>query len=502
MIVPFGEWLPDMPKFNNPGVTEAKNVIPGAGNYFPFQQAENYSSNALDFRCQGAISAKDKTGITYNFAGDASKLYLMQSSSFSDVSRTATYSTTQDSFWSFARFGEQIYACNFDDDMQYINLISGSFFGDVGGQAPKAKSIATVGDFLVTLNTFDDDGETPYRVRWCAIGDPTSWTVSSVTQADFQNLDSGAGNGMQIIGGEYGVILMENAIYRMDYVGSPSIFRFRQVEFARGTPAPKSAVRVGNFVAYLGQDGFYMFDGNQSIPIGANKVDKYFYSNVDMLHIPRVVAAVDPQRQIIIWLYPNQSNVNGTPNAALIYNYSQNSTLKWSRIEGINDDYTYIFLSEGYRMIDLDIPFGRMQDIVHRMNSRVFMGGDPILAGFNPAPDPHLFTYDGAALDAEIETMEAQINENGFSEVHCIIPLVDTSAANSTITVRTGTRDKQGEDVVWGDEIEVNDSGEAPVRAHAKYHRARISITKNSTVGGFTGAIGADFLQTRKAGRR
>lgn len=502
MIVPFGEWLPDMANFNNPGVTEAKNVIPGAGNYLPFQEVETYSTNALEGRCQGAISAKDKDGVTYNFAGDASKLYLMQSGEFSDISRTATYSTTQDSFWSFARFGEQVYASNFDDEMQFIDLTSGAFFADVGGDSPKARSIATVGDFLVALNTFDADGETPYRVRWSAIGDPTSWTVSSVTQADYQNLDSGGGNGMQIIGGEYGVILMENAIYRMDYVGSPSIFRFRQVEFARGTPAPKSAVRVGNFVAYLGQDGFYMFDGNQSMPIGANKVDKYFYNTVDLQNITRTVAAVDPQRQLIFWIYPDANNINGTPNCALVYNYSQNSTLRWSRIESISDDYMYIFLSEGYRMIDLDVPFGRMIDIIHRMNSRIFMGGDSILAGFNPVPLPNLVTYDGPARDAVMETMEAQPNDGGLSEIHVMRPLVDTNEIDSIITVQTGTRNKQGEEVTWSDPIEMNDSGEAPVRAHARYHRARVNIARNSDTGGFSGAIGVDLLQTRKAGRR
>jgi hypothetical protein len=503
MIVPFGEWLPDLPKFNNPGATEAKNVVPGAGNYLPFQSSVIYSLNALNDRCQGAISTKDRTGVVYNFAGDRTKLYLLQSSSFTDVSRSvssgAAYSTDENSFWSFARFGEQLFASNFDNTMQYINLVTAAEFQDVvGSQVPKAKTIATIGDFLVAGNTNDADGETPYRVRWSAIGDPASWTVSSVTQSDFQNLDGGGGDIMQIIGGEYGTIFMEKAIYRMDYVGSPAIFQFRQVEFARGTPAPKSVVKVGNLIAYLGQDGFYMFDGNQSTPIGANKVDKYFFKDVDVLHIGRVIAAVDPTRQLIFWVYPNQSNSNGTPNAGLVYNYSQNSTLRWSRIELINitdngTDYLYTFLSEGYRMIDLDAPYGQMEEIVHRMNSRVFMGGDIVLASFNT--NKFLLTYDGAPVEGTIETLEAQPNESGSSEVHLVRPLIDSSS--SIIKIQSGTRDKLAEDVVWSDEVDVNDTGEAPVRTHARYQRFRASIS-----GGFTGAIGVDILQTRKAGRR
>lgn len=503
MIVPFGEWLPDMPSFNNPGATEAKNVVAGAASYLPFQGSVIYSLNALDDRCQGAISTKDKTGITYNFAGDTHKLYLMQASEFTDVSRSVSsgpaYSTADDSFWSFARFGEKLFASNFDNSMQYIELVNGADFQDVDAvEAPNARTIATIKDFLVAGNTSDADGEIPYRVRWSAIGDPLSWTVNSITQADFQNLDGGGGDIMQIIGGEFGVIFLERAIYRMDYVGSPAIFQFRQVEFARGTPAPKSVVQVGNLIAYLGQDGFYMFDGNQSIPIGANKVDKYFFGDVDFFNISRVVAAVDPTRQLIFWIYPNKSNINGTPNAGLVYNYSQNSTFRWSRLEltNITDngiDYIYIFLSEGYRMVDLDIPYGRMQEIFHRMNSRVFMGGDIILAAFNT--NKLLLTYDGDPLTGTIESLEAQPNENGSAEVHLARPLIDS--LNSIITVNSGTRDSQGDPVVWSDNIDVNDTGEAPIRTHARYQRFRVTIS-----GGFSNAIGVDILQTRKAGRR
>lgn len=494
MIVEFGEWLPDLPDFNNPGITEAKNVIPGSSSYLPWNTGEVYSLNALDARCQGAFAAKDKSGVTYNFAGDASKLYSLQSGSYTDVSRTAGYSTEADSFWSFSQFGQDVIATNYNDPMQSRALTSGAKFADVGGDAPRARSVAVVGDFVVALNTFDTDGAVPYRIRWCAIGDPTSWTVNSTTQADYQNLDGSAGDGMQVIGGEYGVILMEEAIYRMDYVGSPNIFQFRQVERARGTPAQNSAVRVGNNVAYLGQDGFYMFDGQQSVPIGANKVDRYFFKYIEASEINRTVAVVDHLRQLIFWVYPDINSNDGSPNAALVFNYSQGSKNKWSRLTNIEVDYIYNFLSEGYTMHDLDNINIELRKIPHPMNSRIWMGGDPFLAGFDL--DYKLITFDGdASTDVELETLESQPNPQGLSEIHMLMPLIDS--ADAAVTVKMGTRNSQGEEVTWSNVFSVDAEGFAPVRSHARFHRARVFVS-----GDFNDAIGVDVLQVRKAGRR
>ena len=39
----FGEWLPDLPDLDNPGLTEANNVIPSDGGYKPFRPLTSLS---------------------------------------------------------------------------------------------------------------------------------------------------------------------------------------------------------------------------------------------------------------------------------------------------------------------------------------------------------------------------------------------------------------------------------------------------------------------------
>ena len=55
--VPFGEWTPDLPDLDNPGLTVCRNAIPVAGAYRPSKDLTGVSLNALNTRALGGISA-------------------------------------------------------------------------------------------------------------------------------------------------------------------------------------------------------------------------------------------------------------------------------------------------------------------------------------------------------------------------------------------------------------------------------------------------------------
>ena len=69
----FPEWLPDRDDFENPGLTKCQNVIPDT--YYRPMRSLVASGAAMDGTCLGAFSTKDDDGASYNFAGDATKLY-------------------------------------------------------------------------------------------------------------------------------------------------------------------------------------------------------------------------------------------------------------------------------------------------------------------------------------------------------------------------------------------------------------------------------------------
>src|SRR5437660_12635811 len=77
-FMPFGEWLPDQPNFNNPGAKTIKNVIPvTAQSYGPMPTPQIYSG-PLTARCQGAYGFLDDGEALHVFARDAKRLYQMR----------------------------------------------------------------------------------------------------------------------------------------------------------------------------------------------------------------------------------------------------------------------------------------------------------------------------------------------------------------------------------------------------------------------------------------
>lgn len=490
-MIEFGEWLPDLPVYANPGATEAKNVLPHGESYKSCPSLTAYSG-AISARCQGAASGRDYSGNVHVFAGDASKIYKLSVTTFSDVSKIGGYTCGADSQWSWAQWDNQIIATQVGDPMQVFDLGAGSVFADLSASAPQARYIDVVRDFLVAGNTYDAvDGSVPHRVRWSAIGDPTDWTVSATTQADYQDLNSADGWVQAVVGGEYGTIIQERAIVRMSYVGSPSVFQFDQLE-KRGTPAPGSVCKFGSMIPYLGDDGFYIFDGSVSVPISHNKVSKTFYADLDQTYTHNISAAVDPINQLIFWAYPAKGNTGGTPNKLLVYNFSPNATKRWSWVEL---DMEFVFRAAsvgGYTLDTLDSYSANLDALPFSLDSRAWTANAAVLAAFDSSHRLSLFT--GNALDAVLETGEAEVTPGRRTRINKIRPLVDGA---SSVTVQMGTRDTASDSVSWGTSASLNGTGDACVRSNARYHRARVNIA-----GGFDHAQGVDIIEAVEAGAR
>ena len=348
-----------------------------------------------------------------------------------------------------------------------------------------------VRDHLVLANVTDADGVNPWRVRWSEFNDPLSWTPGT-NQADFQDLKRD-GYITAFQGGDYGLIWQERAITRMDYVGPPVIFDFNRVEREQGTIIPGSVIQFQNQFAYLGQDGFFIFDGQRSIPIGDGKVDDTFYRNLDQSSAQNVSGAVDSINQILLWAVPMIGNTDGIPNEVWMYNYSQApSKTRWSRA-AIEVEHLAEFLSESYTLEQLDTLYSSVEDIPFSLDSRFWAGGNLITAAFDRDHKAGGFT--GAPLPAILETQEFQPQQDRRSRIHKARPIIDTTPGN--IAVELGVRSRAQDHIVWGRSAPVGASGDCSVRGNGWYFRLRARL--DST---FKHALGIQPLKITDAGER
>ncbi|MHA1538899.1 MAG: hypothetical protein ACTSXQ_00300 [Alphaproteobacteria bacterium] len=469
--IPFGSFTPDSPAYENTGLMQAKNILPMRNHYLPLKNLAAYS-NALGDRARGACSTIDAAGNVSIFVGDSSKLYKMDTSSlpnFTDLSKEGGYTTAEDGLWKYAQFGNHLLATNFIDPIQIMDLNDGNAFLDLAGTPPKARHIAVIGNFVVTGNTWDStDGYCPYRVRWSAINNAENWDISATTQADFQDLQDEGGWIQAVVGGEYGVIIKERSIWRMSYIGSPLVFQFELVEKNRGTKAPNSVQHIGNLVFYLDESGFFVFDGNASRPIGAGRIDEFFYDDLDVVFAPRISSAIDPVRKLVLWAYPGKGNVNGEPNKLLIYNWEADL---WSYGE-MPLEHLFSCHTVGMNLESLDDIATNIEALPFSLDSRVWTGGSSFLGAFSL--EHKLCFFDGESLPALIETGEIS-SDGKMACLQRVCPIID----GGDLIVQTGARNTLQEEVTWSLDIPVEDSGEAYCRSNARYHRLRFILDRD-----------------------
>lgn len=512
-FVPFGEWLPDLPPFSNPGSLTALNVVPmTGGSYGPFPAPVAAAGNpALMSACLGSYAYRDAAGNVSNFAGDKSRLYLLSPSTtgFADVSKTTggpygIAAGTLFPFWSATAFGDRIIFTDYADPIQTYLVGTDTKFSDLASAAPRARFCAVIRDFLMVGNTFDSsDGAQPRRVWWPAIGDPTNWPTPGTNmaievQSDFQDLQqTDVGTITGLVGGGLlgadGAAFCERGIYRIAYVGSPPIFDFAVSQGGVGCVAPLSIVAFRGIAYYLGEDGFYAYDGaSPSIPIGAQKIDATFFADASPAWLSSVQGVAVPMLKLIFWAYcSNSAGAGGLFDRLLVYNWQ---LARWSLIDLSAQPIEWLArsLALGYTLDQLD-QFGNLDTLPYPLDSPFWTGGRPLLGLFLAASHGLAFPA-GANLAPMVDTTERQPFPERRAKVLRARPICDVgTGAAVALCARNSTFDP----VAFQPAVPVNPIGWCPQRLTGRYLRARLTLPAGSA---FQHLQGVD-VEARPEGR-
>jgi hypothetical protein len=476
MRLTLGEYLPDQPGVVG-ALTKAENVIPQAVGYGPLPTVVEYSGAATE-DLTSLFAAKGDQAQIFMFSGSQNELFLLNSdTTLSNVSNPSGYAGNPEGRWNFCQFGTTVIAANGNSSLQQFITGVSTTFSDIQS-SPQAKYLTVVRDFVVT----GYQTAHPFRVQWSGINDATTWTFSQITQSDFQDIpDSGVVQG--VTGGEYGLVFLEKSIYRMSYVGTPSIFQFDEIIKGLGCFEPNSIVQYRNYVFFLADDGFYVCDGQTVKPIGSEKVDRYFLENFNSSYSFKMSATVDPARSIVIWAYPSVQRP-GDVDSLIIYNFD---TGKWST--GTTDVRSVgISQTPGVTLEELDAISPSIDDLETSLDSRIWVGGKFNLAGCR---EDRIVTFSGQPSLATIETGDIEI-QGKFSILRLVRPIID----NGTSNVALASRAKLSDTVTYSSYQNPSNEDRVSVRGVGRYHRLSFQPT-----GLWTTAIGADLELEPQGGR-
>jgi len=486
MQIPFGEWLPDQPDHKQQGATVATNVYHTANTYKRFPSLVEYSSNTTSTDSKGAGSFRDNSNTVYNFVGTRTNLYQLTSGAF--TSRKASLTGDHDDFWTFTQFGEYIIASNGVDAVQYYLMGTSTNFAaltaiQTAGTAPVFRVSGVVRDFLVAGNIV---GATN-RIQWSGINDITVW---SGKQSDSQDLPGSGGQVVAITSGEVGYVFRQNQIIRMDYVGGAVVFRLSVISPNRGAVYGRTVCQDNRQIFFYADDGFYQINGDQVIPIGVEKVNRFFDLNLNKAYADRICAAVDPFNQLAMWLFPstaNTSNTTGICDKIIIYNYA---TKKWSLAEASASTIFSQFVG-AFTVELMDIISENLENINAALDTDYWSGGQQLLGAIDS--DYKAAIFSGTSNECEVETAELELFPGLRSNITGVRPVVDATA---TVTVKA--RERLADTESETSSSSMVSSGINPVRKSGRYIRANVKVASGTK---FNHAQGVDLIASR-AGQR
>jgi len=453
--ITFGEWMPDQSGISG-SLTDAKNVVSQAIGYGPFPTPVSFSSAAAE-NLTSLYAAKAPDSNTYFFAAGLSKIYTVSGSGTLTQVNTGLTTGANDRV-RFTQFGKSVIICNNSNKLKSWVLGTSTTFAEVSASAPIAKFITVVRDFVVCANTFETTQQ-QYRVRWSAINDETDWVENVNTQSDYQDIPDG-GQIMGIRGGEFGLVLLERSIHRMTYVGTPFIFQFDNISRNKGCMVSGSVAQYQGITFFLSDDGFYMCDGQQVVPIGAEKVDRFFLSDASESDYPTMSAAIDPVRKLVIW---NYKSVDAT-RKLMIYNFQ---TKKWTYADA-NTDYLGEASSGASTLEELDSISGSIDALTTSLDSLLYIGGKYFLGG---TYGTRVYSFTGANLTGSIATGDIDVGAN--SVVTLARPIVDNGSGSLSVASRT----LLNQSVTYGTSTAADSENRVSLRSAGRYHRLKLVPT-------------------------
>jgi hypothetical protein len=467
--VNFTEWMPDQPGVAGV-MTEAKNVYPVANGYAPLPLETNLSNTASENLTN--IFAAKKNAVSSLFCSGATKLFKFNSANNNlvDVSKSGGYSTASGERFYFTQFGNVVIASNGASKLQGWTLGSSSAFADLAAAAPTARYVTVVRDFVVAAN----ESSNPNRVYWSDINDETDWTSGTGSQSDTQDIADG-GDVMGITGGEFGLILMERSIVRMSYIGSPFFFQFDSIARGLGCITPNSVGQYASVTYFLSDDGFYSCDGQAVKAIGSEKVDKFFFNDVNLNKLGEMSVAVDPLKKLVIWNYTD----NFATKKQLIFNITLG---RWSYAETtanfINNVYTP---STALESLDL---FGTLDSLGVSLDSRQWAGGALLLAGVSAN---RAISFTGSRKTGSLITGDFAVT-NAQSLVTLARPIIDGGSGTVAIASRLNLDDG----LTFSTAATADAENRVGLRSSGRYHRIK---TVPTGIWNFALAVDVDIAQ-------
>ena len=173
--------------------------------------------------------------------------------------RLDTGAVTPASTWALDGWGQYLVACMEGDGRIYEWQLNTGTPAAVVTNAPINCTglVVTQERFLFALGA----GGNPRRIEWCDQAVNTTWTPAVTNQAGGFSLETDGEIRCGIKQEGETLILTSSDLWGARYIGAPLVYSFRRIDSGCGAPGNRTAIKIGNRAVWVGNGGFYLYDG-------------------------------------------------------------------------------------------------------------------------------------------------------------------------------------------------------------------------------------------------
>lgn len=243
----------------------------------------------------GRADAEIETGYGYGFYNTG--YYGQPRPDYGNFSEATT--------WSLDNWGEYLVACHTEDGRLLEWQLGTGVKAAVVANAPTNNSgiIVTEERFIFALGA----GGNPRKVQWCDREDNTTWTPAATNEAGDIELQTSGQIMTAIRTKGQTLILTDVDAHTARYAGPPYVYGFERVGTSCGVISRKAVADVDVGVFWMGQRGFYLFDGNSVNELPC-EVHDYVFGDMNPAQQSKIWSLNNGQFGEVWWFYPSASS--------------------------------------------------------------------------------------------------------------------------------------------------------------------------------------------------
>ncbi|MDI3304652.1 MAG: hypothetical protein QJR04_25220 [Burkholderia multivorans] len=318
------------------------------GRMRPIGGWQRFTKTPIAAPARAVITWRDNNGVPRAGFGSASNLYYTDGSLIIDITPTGlaqgyvdasggdgfgagdysddTYGTPRTA--EIPRDATTWHLDNFGQVMLALSTGDGRLFAwDAGNQTPQAQLVTAAPTQCKGMFVTDERmvvmlgaGGNPREIMWSNQNDYTNWTIDETTTAGDLQLHS---NGRVLSGCRMpglSLIFTDTDVHALNYVGYPYIYGTQRLGTACGIIAPKAFAATQNFCAWMGNLGFFIYNGVVA-PLPCDVAEAVF-DNLNRAQQSKVIGGVNSQFNEVWWFFPSSSSTEN--DSYVFWNFKEN----------------------------------------------------------------------------------------------------------------------------------------------------------------------------------